>query len=403
MHKVLLVGEAVTLAHIARPLVYARQLALHYQVSIACDTSVHHLVRQEGWEPLTITSLPASQFVSRLKWGKCVFKTRELIGNVHEDMRLLQAFKPDLVIGDFRLSLSISCRLANIPYVGIGNAYWYPGAIGKLPVPELPLTHIFGVRYGQWLFDRMAPSIMKSHCARYNRVRNDFGLDVLSCSLGEIYLDADYTALVDLQECYENVRETKQYRFVGPCVWEPPNTLPEWWGQLDESKPTVFLTLGSSGQVRVVSLVVRAFVKAGWNVMLATAGRRIGGEFRGVDGVYVADFLPGRIAVDRAAVVVCNGGSPVSQLAMVAGKPVIGIPSNLDQCLNMAMVRSRHLGIELRPEVFDADSLNDVISTIMNSPEIVQCSRKYGEYARDQKYQRKMPELVAEALGASKY
>lgn len=119
--------------------------------------------------------------------------------------------------------------------------------------------------------------------------------------------------------------------------------------------------------------------------------------------MYVADFLPGRIAVDRAAVVVCNGGSPVSQLAMVAGKPVIGIPSNLDQCLNMAMVRSRHLGIELRPEVFDADSLNDVISTIMNSPEIVQCSRKYGEYARDQKYQWKMPELVAEALGASKY
>ncbi len=43
------------------------------------------------------------------------------------DLALLEEIGPDLVIGDFRLSLGISCRVLGIPYVSLVNAHSYSG------------------------------------------------------------------------------------------------------------------------------------------------------------------------------------------------------------------------------------------------------------------------------------
>ena len=45
---------------------------------------------------------------------------------VEEDLRLIDSFRPDVVVGDFRVSLAISARKARIPYVNVTNAYWSP-------------------------------------------------------------------------------------------------------------------------------------------------------------------------------------------------------------------------------------------------------------------------------------
>ena len=64
---------------------------------------------------------------------------------VDDDLALLEAVRPDVVIGDFRLSLSVSARVAGIPYVNVTNAYWSPYARPHFEVPNLALTRLVGL------------------------------------------------------------------------------------------------------------------------------------------------------------------------------------------------------------------------------------------------------------------
>lgn len=362
--RVLIFSEAVTLAHVARPLVLAQESRNRLDIEFAADPSAHHWFKREGWVPHVITSLQSHEFMRRLRWGECVFKAEELRRHVYEDIVLMKNIRPDVVIGDFRLSLSISCRLEAIPYIALGNAYWMIEGQSSIPVPELPLTRFAGVVIGQWLFDRFAPWVMNRHSIAFNRVRNEFGLANIAGGLPQVYLDADLLALVDLSQCYSHVIERDAMRFMGPCVWNPPVELPEWWGDVPDNVPVAFISLGSSGQLRCVRSAVQACLDEGWNVLLATAGRVFSEELQASARLFVADFLPGMATMRRSDVLICNGGSPMCQIAMVCGKPVIGIPSNLDQFLNMIMIRKVGLGVELRPEQLTVEKVRKALRQI---------------------------------------
>jgi UDP:flavonoid glycosyltransferase YjiC (YdhE family) len=73
--------------------------------------------------------------------------------------------------------------------------------------------------------------------------------------------------------------------------------------------------------------------------------------------VHVADYLPGDVVARRSALVVCNGGSPTSHQALLAGVPVLGIPDNLDQVLNMTYLKQAGVGDWLAPRAASSDSV----------------------------------------------
>lgn len=392
--RVLFVCEAVTLAHVARPLVFAKAARQVFDVQIAAAPSVHHLLRRECWQPFHITSLSQFEFMNRLRWGRSVFTNSELYKNVEEDLKLIRDAQPSVVVGDFRLSLSISCRVCKVPYIALGNAYWLPNQFYRLPVPEMLMTHVCGVGCSQWVFDRVAPRIMAAHARAYNAVRQSHGVAPIQNDLGLVYLDADITALVDLPECYPKVMESDQLKFIGPCVWSPPVESIVKLTDNGSSNKKVFVSLGSSGQIQVLETVISGLLDCEYKILLATAGRSVPEKFRLNNNIVIADFLPGMEATLSADFVVCNGGSPMCQLAMMCGKPVIGIPSNLDQFLNMDMVNKNGLGIMLRPEGIDVDAVIAAVKLIENERVFVSRPVEYAKASNAYVQKRKLNDLI---------
>ena len=88
-----------------------------------------------------------------------------------------------MVVGDFRISLAVSARLASVPYLAIANAYWCPGSEAAFPMPVMAMT-----RATRWL-----PLLVQSalfglgssllvpwqHCRPMNRLRERHGLPPL--------------------------------------------------------------------------------------------------------------------------------------------------------------------------------------------------------------------------------
>ncbi len=340
--RVLFVGEGCTLAHFARPLALAGLLqGAGYEVALACPEAYRRWVPDDiAWLPLDTQS--PSRFSARLATGRPLFDRALLERYVEDDLALLDKVKPDVVVGDVRLSLAASARMARTPYIALSNAYWDPRPpfppvmpclrwTGRLPRPVLEAIRRLAMPIGMAWNARQTAGLLRS-C----------GVPVGRVGLREMFTEADLTLYADLKGLFPEVEETERYRFLGPVPWEPPVTLPAWWGRVPADRPVAYVTVGSSGDRNTVPRLVEGLRTLDYTVLVATAARtklEDDGE-----SVFVADYLPGAAAARRSDLVVCNGGAPTVAQAFAAGRPVLGVCTNLDQFMNMRAVESAGAG-----------------------------------------------------------
>ena len=363
--KILFIAECVTLAHMARPAVLAKSLEdAPYEVVLASDGRYDGLFSPLQLEQERIFSISSERFLKALEKGQPLYDKETLHRYVEDDLALFERTKPDVVVGDFRLSLSVSARIAKIPYVTISNIYWSPYAKQHYPVPELPITRTLGVPLAQLMFSIVRPVAFALHTRPLNAVRKQFGLKPLGLDLRRTYTDADLTLYADVPGLVETEALPPNHRYIGPVLWSPEVPTPDWWDQIEPSQPIIYLTPGSSGSVDKLTTLAAALASLPATVLVATAGREL--QKIDIPSVYAADFLPGTEAAIRADLVVCNGGSPTTGQALATGTPVVGVSSNLDQYLNMNALANAGLGLMVRSEQVTPERLRASAEAILN-------------------------------------
>ena len=158
---ILFVSESVTLAHFARPFELSNILSENdYDIHFACASLYQKFLHASKHTLHTINSISSEQFKQTLAKGQPLYDYATLKSYAEEDLALIDSVKPDLIVGDFRISLAVSARLAKIPYATISNAYWSPYAPKQYPAPCLPLTRYLGVTAGSFLFKIAAPTCL---------------------------------------------------------------------------------------------------------------------------------------------------------------------------------------------------------------------------------------------------
>ena len=348
MIQILFFAEAVTLAHIARCITLAD--ALHasgqYTITIAADNRYDDIIGEVPFQRVPLNSISSRYFAKKLADGMPIYDVKTLTGYVNEDLAIIDQIKPDFIIGDFRLSLAISARIKKIPYASITNAYWSPYADIKYPVPEIPLTKFVGVSIAQKLFDLVRPIVFKLHTLAFNQVCKKFRQPLLGGDLRKVYTHADYTFYADAKALIPMHLLPGNHQFIGPLLWSASVSLPTWWDTLPLDKPIIFVTLGSSGDSSVLPMLLETLNKMPVTVLCVTA-KKIEIE-TSYSNVFSAEFLPAELAVKKADIVICNGGSPMVYQSIAENKFVIGLPSNLDQYLMMTLADNAGFGELIR-------------------------------------------------------
>ncbi|MBS0446952.1 MAG: glycosyltransferase [Proteobacteria bacterium] len=374
--RILFFAEAVTLAHVARPIVLADSLdATRYEAMVACNARYARFVDGHAWRSLPLESIGGERFMRALASGSPVYDAATLRDYVRADLRLIEAHRPDLVIGDFRLSLSVSCRLAGVPYAAVTNAYWSPYVVGlRNPLPVLPFTRVLPLPLARAIFNAAQPLAFALHCRPLNQVRREHGLSSLGSDLRRVYTDADHTLYADVPGLFDLTALPSNHHLLGPILWSPEASRPTWWDDPGATgRPVVYVTLGSSGHTDVLIKVLDGLARLPVTVIASTAGQavpqRTGGQ------LYLSDYLPGTEAATRSALVICNGGSPTSQQALAAGVPVLGVAGNMDQFLNMAAIEAAGAGLTLRADRLSDRRLQQAVERILQVPDFRSASR----------------------------
>jgi UDP:flavonoid glycosyltransferase YjiC (YdhE family) len=395
--RILFVAEALTLAQVVRLLVLARGLDREkYDVHFACRDFPELLFGDSDFQRSPLYTIDKESGLGRAEKGERIYDASTLTRYVEGELELLGRVRPDLVVGDFRLSLSVSASLAKVPLLTLINAYWSPYAVREsFPVPDHPIVNLVGPERAARYIDRALPRAFAHFAAPLTQVRRKFGLPAINGLLEQLCY-GDYTLYPDVPELVPTRDAPESHVYLGPVEWSPRVPLPDWWQGLDPSLPTVYVTLGSSGAAHVLPTVFEALAALQVNVLFAGAGRT-GEAFRAVDAahlrgrVFVTDFLPGALAASRSAFVISNGGASTSYQALGEGVPVLGIPYNLDQYLAMTAIERASAGILLRAGNLALKPLQEACVRLLNSSELKRgaeaVQRSFGAYDCHQRFQ----------------
>lgn len=347
---VLLIAEAVTLAHVARPVALARGLAARGLATVvAADPRYAAICAADELPSEPLRSIPTSRFLAALARGAPIYDLATLRAYVDDDIALLQRVRPRAVVGDFRLSLSVSARRLGIPYIAIVNAYWSPYARPRWHVPALPWARRLPPALGDLAFRAARRVAFAAHARPMEALRREHGLPGLGHDLLRVYSDGDITLYADPPQLVPLFDAPPTHRHIGPVRWEPALAPPAWWDAIAraDARP-IYVTLGSSGDATRLPGVVDGIARLGVPVVVASAGARLPPALP--PNVHVAPYLAGESIARHCSLVVCNGGSPTSHQALAQGVPVLALPANLDQVLNSACMQDAGVGEWLRAD-----------------------------------------------------
>lgn len=356
--RILFVTENVTLAQVVRSVVLARSLdPSRWEVHFAAASFDPLVFAGTSFVQHPIFSLPKADVDAAIASGKRIYELDVLTRYVAEERALLERIRPDLVVGDLRFSLHTSAELTGVPYANLIDAFWSPHAVReRFPLPEHPIVRMVGVEKAERYFPMALPQVFSHFAKPVNQLRKRHKLAEVG-SLLPMITAGDYTLFPETPSLVPMSGSPSHHVFIGPVLWAPAITPPPFWASVPDDRPLVYVTMGSSGQVDVLPRVLEGLAALQATVVVSTAGRYP--MSRLPKNVLAADMLPGDVMARRADVVVCNGGASTAYQALAEGKPVVGIPYNLDQYLAMTAIAHSGAGVLLRAGTLTAAGVRE--------------------------------------------
>jgi UDP:flavonoid glycosyltransferase YjiC (YdhE family) len=346
--RILFVAENVTLAQCVRLVTLARALDTdEYEVHFACADFPDLVFGGTNFIRHSIHSLSPEAATRALESGRRLYETVDLLRYIETERQLMAEVDPALVVGDFRLSLSTSAELMGVPSAVLINAYWSPYArrVG-FPVPDHPIIRWLGESLTVKYFPQAVPHVFRHFARPLDAARAHYGLGPVG-SLLEMLTHGDHTLYPDDPWLTPVDGAPSSHLFLGPVSWQPEGFADaDPWEGLDPGRPRLYVTLGSSGALRLLPLVVEALARLPVVAVIATAGRAELGSLP--PNLVARPFVRGADLARDAALVIFNGGSTTGYQALSQGTKVLGLPSNFDQYLAMEAIERAGAGLSVK-------------------------------------------------------
>jgi MGT family glycosyltransferase len=346
--RILVTPHLNNLAHTSRPLQIAKELrARGHRVNFAGEGVFAQIVTDAGFGVLPLVTLDRENTLRATREGHNDWYTNATLRkHVDAELALLAREKPDMVISDFRPSISISCEQARVPLCAVLNASWTNYSAVKERAPEhVQVTRIIGRTLASAFLPWIKPLVMKQQNRRYAALRQERGLskrvNILDTFTGDLNL------LCDAVEYGPIKGAPSHFHHIGPIRWEPEVEAP-WLDEVVSSKgkrKLIYITIGSTGKVESLPDLLSVFSEKDFVCVVSTAGLTTLPHV--AENVHVFDMVPASKLMPHVDALVCQGGNGSIYQALDAGVPIVGVPTMLDQEANLDRVEQLRVGVHL--------------------------------------------------------
>lgn len=378
--KLLFLSEAVSLAHIGRPLLLAKWAkSIGAEVHFAASPKGLEKAHSEniGLKTHNLFTIDEKIFYKRVHHCNFFYSHEELKRYVDQERNLIQQIEPDLIISDFRLTSAISAELSDKPLLNLSNAYWCPAYSCQFLPPESGLFNVLPFKTTNILFNFIRPYFFKFFGRELNQTREYYGLKRKN-DFRELYTDGTYTAYLDHPNFVKINKLPANHFFLGPVIWSPASD------KLKENLNSnyVYLSMGSTGNNHLLPLIINIVLKKRLNLIISGANalekRRLIKQFPHLEHrAIIEPLIPAQDVLPFCQLTICHGGSGTVYQSLESGVPIVCFPQNPDQSLVSLSVLQNNLGRFLTNKQAKPKEIEKVIQECMASDVIHQNSKLF--------------------------
>ena len=397
--KVLFIADGIALSHVIRMKYLGQSLSRDkYDIYFAAGKEFQNFVGEmDNLVPLD--TLGVAEFDKRLNGMafKEIYDMEIMDRYIKSDLELFDEINPDVVVGDMRISLGISTKLRKIPYINIQNAYWsIYSEIEDPAIPDIPIFHYLPHGISMGIVRFYYPRVERDFAYSYNLKSEELNIPKVK-SLNEFYSTGDMNLYLDTPVLSPTKELPDTERYIGPVLDFPEVSLPDFWDRIPKDKPLVYCSIGSTGSVDKTTKLINALKDIDVSVILVTAGKNLPGGLP--DNIFVCKYVPALKVIERASLVIFNGGSGTLYQAMSKGKPVIAIPSSMDQYFACDQVEKRGLGIVLDYKKLNSPKLKKWIKDLIDNPKWKNNCKKIEEEIKQYNSKDLFPKALDDFIG----
>ena len=319
----------------------------------------------------------------------------ETIPDQVADLReVIAEWRPDVIVTDHTMwGPSLVLRETEGIPVAIGGPWicaLIPGPDAPPPGFMLPPARGSGGRLVQDVIGGATSLLAAGLRRRLNEIRAGYGLRPMGCTVNEYLGGVDLFLVLGTAEFDLNRWDLPpSVRYVGACRWYPPRQ-PETDDPLTgipSGRPWVHVTDGTSNfqDPFLLRAAVQGLSAAGVE-LIVSKGRDRGREEFAPDpvpaNVHVRDWVDYEALLPRCAAMVTVAGSGSTTAALLAGVPLVVVPTSWDQPDNALRVSESGAGVVIRPSKCTPKRLLRALEHVLGDPSYGEAARRCGERLR---------------------
>jgi MGT family glycosyltransferase len=273
----------------------------------------------------------------------------------------------------------------------------------------LPPPRTLASRARAWIETVLVDLFFTEFEGAASEMRKRFGLPRLRGRVSDEYGRVPLFLVASTPELdYERTDLPSSVHYVGACVWEggaAPPALPAWLAELSPDWPLVHVTEGTihTREPLLLRAAVEGLRDLPLHVILTTGAHRRPEELdlgpRGAN-IRVEQFVPHHALFPRTDVAVTTGGAGTVTTALLAGVPLVVVPTGWDLPENAERVAVSGSG--LRISMYDCTSrrLRTAVERVLGDPSYRERARRLGAALR-QRGGARQAALVIEQFAAN--
>jgi UDP:flavonoid glycosyltransferase YjiC (YdhE family) len=362
MKPIILFFPYELMSHYLRSITLAKSLANDYDIYFAHSHKYAPFLKKSGFKTFTCEQISPDEIIESAKRFDFSWINRKNLERVFlSQVAAIEKYLPVAVVGDTSFTLGMAAEYMQTPYTSIINGYMSNHYLFQRSLSQShPRYHDFMrlPRVIQPSFLQAAEQLnMRLVHKPFREMRKNYGLSSKTEYLSE--LEGDLTLIADSEDVFPQKRLPKGYKILGPIFYDDDKN--ESLLAVDPQKPTVFISMGSSGSIDKVSAFNDEMFSC-YNIIVA------GDNSKTLNSPHIihTPFLSSNEIGRWADVVVCHGGNGSLYQAVMLGKHVMAFPAFFEQEWNA--VRFSQLGLchtYFKP--LDADALMSELERMLNT------------------------------------
>lgn len=299
-------------------------------------------------------------------------------GQVADLRAIIDDWHPDAVVIDVAMWGAMTILWESVPIPVVMVALMGP----TIPGPDAPAWG-FGLPRPRTARARAASKVLTKATElagvglrrRINDMRSEHGLEPLGMSMNAFGGRLPLFLVPNIPELdYDRHDLPPSVHYFGPCLWHPPEQpgTAEWLDSIPGDRPWVHVTEGTSHYHEPFLLEAAATALAGrpLEAILTTGGKRDPASIAAAPApnVHITRWLSHGELLPRCAAVVTTGGAATVMSALVAGVPLVVVPTGWDKPDNARRVVEAGAGIRLAPKHCTPEALRAAVHEVLRDP-----------------------------------